>query len=194
MKPMDFPCPAREAAAVRRELARVAARLPWPEHRAAFAAFLRGGKLLRARLFLAHAPRKRAGRIRTAAGLELLHAASLVHDDIVDGDRQRRGGGAAWTWAGTGGALLIGDWLVAQALRRLPADGRAAELVGAMAAAEIRHLAGDRDAARYRRDKTARLFAYAAELAAPGNAALRRRALAFGMAFQAADDAADGDA
>ncbi|MBQ7251614.1 MAG: polyprenyl synthetase family protein [Kiritimatiellae bacterium] len=173
-------------------LAAVAQAAFLPERaRDAFAAFLVGGKLLRARLYFGEcAPG--TGRARTALGLELLHAASLLHDDIVDGDRFRRGAPALWAAEGTATALLAGDWLLAEAVSRLPVDARLAQVLQAMTRAELRHLAGGDDPAAYARGKTAELFAYAASLARPGDAALRRRALRFGLAFQQADDAADG--
>jgi geranylgeranyl pyrophosphate synthase len=160
--------------------------------REAFAAFLRSGKFLRARLYFGEcAPGTDSSR--TALGLELLHAASLLHDDIVDGDRSRRGAPALWAAEGVATALLAGDWLLAEAVARLPGDARLAKVLEAMTRAELEHLAGGDDATRYARGKTAELFAYAASLARPGDAALRRRALRFGLAFQAADDAADGE-
>lgn len=53
--------------------------------------------------------------ILIASGLEILHTASLVHDDIIDGGTIRRGMPTinhAW---GLGEATLLGDWLLAKA-------------------------------------------------------------------------------
>jgi geranylgeranyl diphosphate synthase type I len=54
-----------------------------------------------------------------AAAVELLHAFSLVHDDIEDGDRERRGRPTLWTIAGVPLAINAGDSLFALAQRAL---------------------------------------------------------------------------
>lgn len=112
---------------------------------------VRGGKMLRPRLLLgvfdalradggAGAPRGSATRI--AAGIELLHYAFLLHDDVIDGDVMRRGepnlvgavlrerdtGGPAQTdaavlhWARTN-AMLMGDLLLADAHQLFAREG-----------------------------------------------------------------------
>ena len=67
-----------------------------------------GGKRLRARLAIA-ACQALGGRaedaIDWAAAVELLHNASLVHDDIQDGDRTRRGKPALWARYGPAQAI-----------------------------------------------------------------------------------------
>jgi geranylgeranyl pyrophosphate synthase len=50
-----------------------------------------------------------------AAAVELIHQASLVHDDLMDGDSERRGSEAAWRNYGADGAILLGDHLIAAA-------------------------------------------------------------------------------
>jgi len=183
----------RTRARLAKGFAALAARSPLKETlKAPFAAFLGAGKLLRARLYFGECvPGTESARI--ALGLELLHASSLLHDDIVDGDAVRRGLPALWAAEGVATALLAGDWLLAEAVSRLPADARLAEVLRAMASAELAHLAGGDTPEAYAKGKTASLFAYAASLARPGDTALRRRALRFGLAFQAADDAHDSD-
>ena len=52
-----------------------------------------------------------------AAAMELVHNWSLVHDDIEDGDRTRRGRPALWTVCGEAHAINIGDCIYALALR-----------------------------------------------------------------------------
>ena len=47
------------------------------------------------------------------SAIEELHNASLIHDDICDGDRLRRGRPAVWAKYGRDIALTFGDWLVA---------------------------------------------------------------------------------
>jgi geranylgeranyl diphosphate synthase type I len=50
-----------------------------------------------------------------AAAVELVHAFSLLHDDIMDGDRMRRHRPAAWTVFGRSAAILTGDALLSLA-------------------------------------------------------------------------------
>jgi geranylgeranyl reductase family protein len=54
-----------------------------------------------------------------AAGMELVHAASLVHDDVMDDARSRRGLPALHTTLGTARAIVCGDYLIAKAFRLL---------------------------------------------------------------------------
>ncbi|MGC6485302.1 MAG: polyprenyl synthetase family protein [Candidatus Puniceispirillales bacterium] len=48
-----------------------------------------------------------------AAAIELLHNASLVHDDISDGDTMRRDRPSIWAAFGRDTALALGDWMIA---------------------------------------------------------------------------------
>ncbi|MCB9791925.1 MAG: polyprenyl synthetase family protein [Alphaproteobacteria bacterium] len=71
-----------------------------------------GGKRLRARLALACAEAlgvPRAEAVPWAAAVELLHNASLIHDDLQDGDRVRRGREATWVRHGVAQAINAGD-------------------------------------------------------------------------------------
>ncbi|MEV6860046.1 polyprenyl synthetase family protein [Streptosporangium subroseum] len=58
-----------------------------------------------------------------AAAVELVHAFSLLHDDIMDGDRMRRHRPSAWTVFGCSAAILSGDGLLALAGELLLEDG-----------------------------------------------------------------------
>jgi geranylgeranyl diphosphate synthase, type I len=74
-----------------------------------------GGKALRPALALLSA--RAAGvpaetGVPGAAAVELVHAFSLLHDDIMDGDRTRRHRPAAWTVFGSSAAILGGDALL----------------------------------------------------------------------------------
>ncbi|MEV8533244.1 polyprenyl synthetase family protein [Streptomyces sp. NPDC051211] len=60
------------------------------------------------------APERFAAIAGTA--VELVHQLSLLHDDVMDGDTERRGKTAAWARFGTGAAVLAGDALVVQAV------------------------------------------------------------------------------
>jgi len=91
-----------------------------------------GGKRLRARLALAACDALGGcaeDAIDWAAAVELLHNASLVHDDIQDGDRTRRGRPALWARHGIAQAINAGDLLLMlpfRALGRYPAEVQAA--------------------------------------------------------------------
>ena len=78
-----------------------------------------GGKRLRPLLCL-HVCDTLVGEVGqallAALALECIHAFSLVHDDIADGDRERRGRPALWVRAGTGQAINAGDALMAEGL------------------------------------------------------------------------------
>lgn len=53
--------------------------------------------------------------LEIAVFTELLHNASLIHDDIIDEDVERRGGATFWKKHGRSKALLVGDLLIAKA-------------------------------------------------------------------------------
>ncbi|MEQ6884680.1 polyprenyl synthetase family protein [Salicola sp. Rm-C-2C1-2] len=77
-----------------------------------------GGSLLRARLALASGLAFQCSqqyRIAAAAACELIHNASLVHDDLSDGDEHRRGKPAVWKQFGNEVALCTGDLLLCTA-------------------------------------------------------------------------------
>ncbi|MGW7267375.1 polyprenyl synthetase family protein [Streptomyces sp. NPDC054842] len=59
--------------------------------------------------------------VPAAVCVELVHTFSLLHDDIMDGDPQRRGRPAVWKAYGTGPAVLAGDALLALAVETLAA-------------------------------------------------------------------------
>ncbi len=70
----------------------------------------------------------------SAVGVELIHTFSLIHDDLVDGDRHRRDDPAFWVEYGTAEAINVGDMLLAHALTLIPDEGTtlAAEAVREM--------------------------------------------------------------
>jgi geranylgeranyl diphosphate synthase type II len=81
-----------------------------------------GGKRVRAVICLATAEAAGAGAEETlpaAAALELVHAFSLVHDDLpaLDNDAERRGRASVWAQHGEAVAVLAGDALLAEAFR-----------------------------------------------------------------------------
>jgi geranylgeranyl diphosphate synthase type I len=78
-----------------------------------------GGKALRPALVLlsAQAARAEAKRALPAAvGVELVHNFSLLHDDVMDGDEQRRHRPTAWRVFGMPAAILAGDALLTLAI------------------------------------------------------------------------------
>ncbi|MZE78583.1 hypothetical protein GTY57_16685, partial [Streptomyces sp. SID5475] len=99
-----------------------------------------GGKLVRPALALATAAAAGAEpkeALPAALAAELVHNFTLLHDDVMDGDRVRRHRPAAWVRFGTPLAILAGDGLLALAFEVLsshPAPG-GAEVTGDLARA-----------------------------------------------------------
>ena len=93
-------------------------RLPEQNHPLAKAAshhFKEPGKQIRARLALTAGDCMgiaRSTSLPWAVAVEMLHNASLVHDDICDGDTIRRGRPSVWSQFGRDAALALGDWLI----------------------------------------------------------------------------------
>src|ERR1700688_1086143 len=76
-----------------------------------------GGKRLRPALLLlcnAYTGRRSEGAIRLAAVVELLHSATLIHDDVIDSADTRRGRPSANSRWGNHRSVLSGDWLYMQ--------------------------------------------------------------------------------
>ncbi|WP_369387080.1 polyprenyl synthetase family protein [Streptomyces sp. CG1] len=87
----------------------------------------------------------RAG-VPAAVAVELVHAFSLLHDDIMDGDPTRRRRPAVWKAYGTGPAVLAGDALFALAVETLatvPQGAGAVRLLSAALADLVRGQADD---------------------------------------------------
>ena len=83
---------------------------------AAFYHFETTGKMLRAKMAIRSASLAEIDTsisLLWAAAVEVLHNASLIHDDICDGDKQRRGRSSIWVKFGKDTALTLGDWLIA---------------------------------------------------------------------------------
>ena len=151
------------------------------------------------------------GAISVAAALELIHNATLIHDDIIDEAETRRGHRAVWKRCGSSATVLMGDLLYAKAFELTTAHGDIriqrviAQATSRMCQGELHQLqwAGDvtTTEAEYLQvicDKTARLMAACAQCggmlagaAEEGVDRLRRFGLHLGMAFQIADDVLD---
>jgi geranylgeranyl pyrophosphate synthase len=159
-----------------------------------------GGKRLRPVLTFLSAPEGAPAPVTEGVAIELIHMATLVHDDIVDGARVRRGRAAAWTEYGAEPAKATGDHLFARAFAELAAEGDRGK-VAVLADAALALARGEAMQRLQRHDpdtsveaylervalKTARLFEAACVLGG-GTADFGRY---LGIAFQIADDILD---
>ena len=173
---------------------------------------LEGGKRIRAVICLATA--EAAGvepeaALPAAGALELVHAFSLVHDDLpaLDDDDERRGRPSAHKAFGEGIAILAGDALLVEAFRLVlsyPTSGAALELAEAtlgMIGGQYLDITGtDDDLAELHRLKTGRLFAASvglglrvAGVAPVDQTPWRAFGEELGPVFQIVDDVLDGD-
>ena len=171
-----------------------------------------GGKRLRPLLvFLAGDGVQAQSVIRAAVAVELIHSATLVHDDVLDAASLRRGVPTVVAAAGRGAATATGDLLFARAFAELVRNGRIDEVrvlsdaSSALAAGELLQRADAWNAAvpveRYLLRcelKTARLFEAACRLGAlegGGGEEVADRLGEFGrrigVAFQLLDDVLD---
>jgi geranylgeranyl pyrophosphate synthase len=162
-----------------------------------------GGKRLRPLLVFLAAPPHEAP-IAAGAAVELVHTATLVHDDLIDRARYRRGRVAAWASHGEGAARAAGDYLFARAFAELAATGnqaavrRLADATLALARGEALQRAQTHDPETTVESylercalKTGKLFEAACLLGSGGDAGLGSFGLALGIAFQIADDILD---
>jgi octaprenyl-diphosphate synthase len=146
--------------------------------------------------------------VAVGCAAELIHTATLYHDDVVDDGRVRRGRPAARMVFGNGMVVLVGDFCLARALETVALTGSLgmvqslATTVTEMAEGEVAQLerAGNPDATvddyfRVIDRKTASLIAWCARVGgsvAPELAeAMERYGRAVGRAFQIADDVLD---
>ncbi|MGR4000385.1 MAG: polyprenyl synthetase family protein [Alphaproteobacteria bacterium] len=176
----------------------------------------RGGKRLRPLLTLASAhlsetPSEEMSRIHAlAASVELLHSATLLHDDVVDGADLRRGKPSAnWLW-GNKSSVLTGDFLLARSFALMVSvESRTAleilsEAATVVANGEMLGLLAQGRTDLTREEimevlgcKTAKLFSAAMEAGCclRSGAEERRRLSEFGfyvgLAFQLVDDVLD---
>ncbi len=146
-----------------------------------------------------------------AVAVELVHTATLLHDDVVDQGDSRRGAPAARCLWGNAASVFAGDWLLVQALLRIRHSGvpgaldRMLAIIDEMIMAESLQLerrgrlAVDLgDYFRVVEGKTAALFRWAMWAGGraggvddAGCAALERFGLHLGVAFQVVDDLLD---
>jgi len=175
----------------------------------------REGKFIRAGLILLSSGPEAGGQKDAvegaAAAVELLHLATLIHDDIVDQAALRRGEPTLYRKLGFQKAVLYGDLLLAASFRAVSRDVGAdsaralAELVTVMAASELQQLndrfvlpVSPRRILRKTMGKTALLFSLSLYVGSreggrPESVSegLRRAGYSLGMAFQLQDDLLD---
>ena len=140
-----------------------------------------GGKRLRPTLTFLSSPIGAEPPVVQGAAVELVHMATLIHDDIVDGAHVRRGRAAAWTQHGSDAAKAAGDHLFAAAFAMLAATG-SDEQVGALADASLALARGEAMQRLQRHDPSTTVDAY-----------LERCALKTGSLFAAACVLGGGD-
>lgn len=150
-------------------------------------------------------------RLYIAAAVELIHVASLIHDDIIDQSDMRRGEATAHVRWGNQVAVLLGDYLFAKSFHLLSRVGHPlvapamAHATVGMSQAEIKQIkvgstphTNEETYFEIIEGKTARLFSAACQAGAlvAGAALEEAEALAtfglnWGMAFQIVDDTLD---
>lgn len=173
-----------------------------------------GGKRLRPQLVLLSSGAcnyQGAHHVTLATVIELIHTATLLHDDVVDGSELRRGNDSANTLWGNEAAVLVGDFLYSRAFEMMvDVDSMRvmnilATTTNRIAEGEVMQLMNVRDPdlseSRYIdviQAKTARLFQAATELGGVLTNqsdevcnALSQYGMHLGTAFQIADDVLD---
>ncbi len=174
-----------------------------------------GGKRLRPALYLLCArggtPKKQSELLSMAVAIELIHMATLVHDDVIDNAATRRGRPTANARWGNHSSVLTGDYLFAKAFSSvtLGADKNMlrilTDVICTMCEGEIVQLKesynSEQDEADYRlrvAQKTADFIAASCELGAISGGLdendviqVREYGYAIGMAFQITDDILD---
>jgi len=168
------------------------------------------GKMLRAQLTLslsaANAIEEKTA-LHAAGAIEIIHGASLLHDDVIDGGILRRNAPTFWKKHGVNGAILLGDLLVFKGLKLLISINRndllneLISLAATVCQSEVEQeliLRGKTgtwaECEEIARAKTGSLFAFAALAAAKDPEqmkALREAGFILGTAYQLADDLLD---
>lgn len=170
-----------------------------------------GGKRLRPLLVLLcseAAGGQAAQAVGMAVAVEVVHLASLIHDDVIDEARERRGQPTVRACWGNRVSILVGDFLIAETFRQL-ADEFGPQALTILAVAVERMCRSELEAAdeadlpseesyfRHVSGKTAALMAAACEIGSTmaadptATAALRQYGENLGIAFQIADDLLD---
>jgi len=185
---------------VEEELTHAVSRYPGLVAEVGASALAAGGKRLRPALaFLSSSPLDEPP-VAAGVAVELVHMATLVHDDLIDGAAVRRGRASAWSEHGEETAKATGDYLFARAFSVLAGTGDA-RAVSLLAEASLALARGEAMQRSQRHDpgttveaylercalKTGKLFEAACILG--GGSGEYGRLL--GIAFQIADDVLD---
>jgi octaprenyl-diphosphate synthase len=159
-----------------------------------------GGKRLRPLLVFLSTPPGREPSLAAGVAVELVHMATLVHDDLIDRAHFRRGKAAAWSVYGADAARATGDYLFARAFAELSATGDV-EAVQTLADATLALARGEALQRTQTNDPSTTVAAYiercALKTGALFEAACRlgggsgEYGIALGVAFQIADDVLD---
>jgi geranylgeranyl pyrophosphate synthase len=159
-----------------------------------------GGKRLRPLLVFLSTPPGREPSLPAGVAVELVHMATLVHDDLIDRAHFRRGKAAAWSVHGAAAARATGDYLFARAFAELAATADS-EAVNVLADATLRLARGEALQRTQTHDPSTTVESYlercALKTGALFEAACRLGGgsgdygVALGVAFQIADDVLD---
>ena len=149
--------------------------------------------------------------IKAAVSLELMHTASLVHDDVVDNSPTRRGDKALHEQWSNKIAILVGDYMLSKAIGLLSSVRNntilhiVSEMTAALTSGEILQLHNgqsmwitEEQYLQIIKQKTAQLFSACSEIGAASSGAtnrqqtaLRQFGLYLGLCFQLKDDVFD---
>jgi geranylgeranyl pyrophosphate synthase len=159
-----------------------------------------GGKRLRPLLVFLSTPPGREPSLAAGVAVELVHMATLVHDDLIDRAHFRRGKAAAWSVHGADAARATGDYLFARAFAELTATGDA-QAVDVLAAATLRLARGEALQRTQTHDPSTTVEAYLERCALKTGALFEAACMlgggsgeygvTLGIAFQIADDVLD---
>lgn len=187
-------------AEVERRLTDAVSRYPGLVGRVSADALAAGGKRLRPALAFLSSPPDDEPPIVAGAAVELVHMATLVHDDLIDGATLRRGQASAWSEHGPDAAKAAGDYLFARAFALLAEHGDPSA-VATLAGATLALARGEAMQRSQRHDpdttvddylercslKTGKLFEAACVLGGGSG----EYGLLLGVAFQIVDDVLD---
>jgi len=198
---------------IRESIAARLERLELPDGGVAIPPNLMPGKMLRSRFGAHLGGSEETAPLSTALAnacmaVEILHTATLCHDDVIDNGLIRRAGPTLWRVTGPSAAVLIGDWLLCESVQIVKDINRAAYLgpflakVQETCRAESEHemsiggLPLDTDTClRLARGKSGALFSFIG-LVAGGtdcklSAAMEEAGYCVGTAYQLGDDLLD---
>jgi len=144
---------------------------------------------------------------KVGAAIEMVHAASLLHDDVIDNSEMRRGQSSFWAAKGVQGAILFGDMLICKAFKLLndSIPARISELIdltSSVCEAEVEQelltkgkILTYEESINIARQKTGALFAFTSSCCGGDDVelsnALRESGYRLGTAYQLADDILD---